>query len=325
MRRPRAGRVGVVAVLTALGGMVACAEHPTTPTAAPSEPTLAISGLENYQPYVLTRESFQLKATLTDSTGTRDCTAQAQWSTSDPAIVVPVGLSIPSLFETKAPGTAVITGACGLAKASIPVRVDYFRLSGLVSDERGQPIAGVPVQINNTQLVVTDHAGRYTADQMRFRHISIWVTSLAYEELRREVLWNGTPAMTLDVDAVRLGGEPLVEGTSRLCSRDPGRQDEIARNCVPYGALKTQDHFYFSVPADGTLRLDLYGSAYDDRILGELRCNDQLVSAVDGGVMPLRPLLEVPARKGCDYELKFRGVSNGFVMDYSYRVTYRPN
>lgn len=175
-----------------------------------------IGGVDGYAfllpaaPRAFYGERVRLTARLVDANGVlgADCARSGVWTTSDPN-VARVGrdpsndysYSDLNWLAAYEPGSTTVTVSCGSATGQMAVRVQPVRVSGVVRDTNGQPVAGATVELAETASFWTFHGSTaftaLTAADGSYAIDWFWET-VCIRASREDTVLNQFPCVTAD-------------------------------------------------------------------------------------------------------------------------------
>jgi len=320
--------------------VMACSGAPSAPsvTSGRTAPGVRITGLEGFAPFLVKGEVVQLKATLTYSHGHgRDCTADATWSRTNPDFrdLVRLSSGVPGQITANGfSGTIVVTAKCEEQLGSLPVRVDAWRLQGLVRESPdNQPAVNAVVENPDDFLsgIGVEPNGMFS---MAFSALAsrVRISKKGFEPIVAEIAWNRTPVITRTFELKPLQGSKILDAGANLCwsSGDGGISDWADPNrpatapdpryCV--NGLQTANVYTFTLPRNGRLHVDdFWALDYNDYVAIDLRCNGSLVGSALQQDHWWGRAIDVDGRTDCHYALRFRQKSRYPVLHYDFIVS----
>jgi hypothetical protein len=195
----------------AIGSLLAlarCSGNPATPSSSPA-PTVTVSGLERLPVPLTPGAKVQFTATLTPGSGNQqDCTATATWSSSDPSLLRPTGLTAGE-FVAVAVGETTVLAVCSGATGRLAVRVEKatsWAVSGrVVVAPDGAPIADAALAFGTAAPVRSDGAGAYTIVTTDSTVQPLTITASGFQT--RQTYLRGGEVRTVDIDLI--GNAPV--------------------------------------------------------------------------------------------------------------------
>lgn len=300
-----------------------------------------ISGLEGFAfilpPFPGTQRgpALHLAARMVNANGVlgADCTRSGVWTTADPAVAI-VDIygdyaGDPSYLYSLGKGLTTVTVNCGGATGQISVRVQPIRVSGVVRDAQGQPVAGALVRVasdatwdafgSDQPIEATTAAdGSYFTD-----YFSDTACVRAY---RADTSVDRTPCVSsghtltdirIDATVARLSGMVIQEGSGVTC-----RQDSVDPRCPlsPY----TNAPSYFTTPSfrpvvDGPLRISVEWPVAAQTFSASLSCGDgphQTVQDYSGTL-----IFEMPVQRSDRCLVDFRVGFTKNAVPFTYRIS----
>jgi hypothetical protein len=283
---------------------------------------LAISGLEQYAPFVAIGERIQLRAVLIGADATIvDCTSTASWESSAPRVIRAHTefTASPGEFQGRDVGAATLSARCGNRTVEVPVTVDEWTLAGIVLPTDGLPVDAVVASLFGRHDTRAD--GRFSV-RMRSFQTTLEVFRPGYEPRRFDVSWNRQATMDVDLNLEPVDGL-LLSGSGDACKN---------RGSVPGCPANFAERVYrhpFSVPRTGLLRLDVYdegtrdyyprGFSYrilcDDAPILEVRTPTSKTASIATGTVEAAP--------GCRHLLEVTNGSDAAIAAYRFAISLR--
>jgi hypothetical protein len=176
-------RLWAVVVMAAMPALPACNNGPS----APSNPSVTSVAVQGIAPQVSATAPFTATAALSNGT-TRDVTAQATWSSSNPS-VASVGSTgnVAGVSAGEADIVATYQGVTGRSHVTITrAAVSTYTISGTVTDGTS---GGILPNINisatdaggNTRSTLTASSGTYTLTGLIAGQVTITASAISYQ------------------------------------------------------------------------------------------------------------------------------------------------